>query len=106
MAGEGLFFTGQVLKNNRDLLKEEATRKQLALQEEALNMRKQEAADRRRVRRESGIKSSSIDADYSGISDPRLKLEITNRASDFNKFVADSYDNQDPLIQSEIQERI
>ena len=105
MAGEGLFFTGQVLKNNRDLLKEEATRKQLALQEEALNMRKQEAADRRRVRRESGIKSSSIDADYSGISDPRLKLEITNRASDFNKFVADSYDNQDPLIQSEIQDR-
>ena len=105
MAGEGLFFTGQVLKNNRDLLKEEATRKQLALQEESLNMRKQEAADRRRVRRESGIKSSSIDADYSGISDPRLKLEITNRASDFNKFVADNYDNQDPLIQSEIQDR-
>ena len=31
MAGEGLFFTGVVLKNNRDLIQEEAVREQLRL---------------------------------------------------------------------------
>ena len=105
MAGEGLFFTGVVLKNNRNLEQEEIARRQLAIQEENLNMRKQEAADRRRLNRQSGIASSSVDADYSGISDPRLKLEISKRASDFNKFVADNYDNNDPIIQSAIQDR-
>ena len=32
MAGEGLFFTGVVLKNNRDLIQEQATRDQLKIQ--------------------------------------------------------------------------
>ena len=105
MAGEGLFFSGVVLKNNRNLQQEEIARRQLAIQEENLNIRKQEAADRRRLNRQSGIASSSVDADYSGISDPRLKLEISKRASDFNKFVADNYDNNDPIIQSAIQDR-
>ena len=105
MAGEGLFFTGVVLKNNRNILEEENARERLALQEEALNMRKQESADRRRANRQAGIKSSSVDADYSGISDPRLKSEITKRASDFNRFVAGNYNNEDPLVQSAIQDR-
>lgn len=51
MAGEGLFFTGTILKNNRDLLKEEAARQQLELQREELELRKQQAADRRRENR-------------------------------------------------------
>ena len=35
MAGEGLFFTGVVLKNNRDLIQEQATRDQLKLAKES-----------------------------------------------------------------------
>ena len=48
MAGEGLFFTGQVLKNNRDLLKEEAARKTLAMQQEQLKMQQENLAMRRK----------------------------------------------------------
>ena len=51
MAGEGLFFTGQVLKNNRDLLAEEAAREQLKLQKEQLEFQKENAAARRRENR-------------------------------------------------------
>ena len=47
----GLFFTGVVLKNNRDLLKEEAARQQLAIQQEQLEIQKQDAAERRKENR-------------------------------------------------------
>jgi len=103
----GLFFTGTVLKNNRNLLEEENARKRLDLLEEQINMRKQDAADRRLATRQSGIKSSSVETDFTGISDPRIKSEIINRASDFNNFVANNYEEalENPLIQSEIQSR-
>ena len=48
MAGEGLFFTGDVLKNNRELLKEEAARDQLAMQTEQLKMQQEELAMKRK----------------------------------------------------------
>lgn len=105
MAGEGLFFTGQVLKNNRNLLKEEATREKLAMQQEELNLRKQAAADKRKKDRKDGLKEVSVDADFSGIDDPRLKLEISNRAQNLQRFVGDNYDSTDPKIRSEIENK-
>tara|TARA_R100000654_G_scaffold68262_1_gene97105 strand:- start:7916 stop:9361 length:1446 start_codon:yes stop_codon:yes gene_type:complete len=105
MAGEGLFFTGVVLKNNRDLIQEENARKRLSLLEEQINIQKQNAADRRARERQEGIRRSSAEADFTGISSPRIKSEIIDRASDFNNFVANNYDSQDPLVQSEIQSR-
>ena len=48
MAGEGLFFTGDVLKNNRDLLKEESARDTLALQKEQLKMQQEQLAMKRK----------------------------------------------------------
>ena len=47
----GLFFTGVVLKNNRNLLEEEAARQQLAIQQEQLEIQKQDAAERRKENR-------------------------------------------------------
>ena len=105
MAGEGLFFTGQVLKNNRNLLEEEATREKLAMQQEELNLRKQAAADKRKKDRKDGLKEVSVDADFSGIDDPRLKLEISNRAQNLQRFVGDNYDSTDPEIKSEIENK-
>ena len=105
MAGEGLFFTGQVLKNNRNLLEEEATREKLAMQQEELNLRKQAAADKRKKDRKDGLKEVSVDADFSGIDDPRLKLEISNRAQNLQRFVGDNYDSTDPEIRSEIENK-
>ncbi len=105
MAQEGLFFTGTVLKNNRNLLEEEAARQQLAMQQEMLNLRKQEAADRRKKDRKDGRKSSSVEANYEGISDPRLKLYMTQQARELSSFMGDNYDSEDPMILSEIEDR-
>ena len=63
----GLFFTGTVLKNNRDLLKEEATRQQLALQKEKLDLRKQEFADRQKEARRKGSKAEVKDYNIEGM---------------------------------------
>ena len=51
---DGLFFTGVVLKNNRNLIEEEATRRQLAIQEEELAIRREEFAQRRKDARSKG----------------------------------------------------
>lgn len=90
MAGEGLFFTGQVLKNNRDLLKEDNARQKLALQREQLELQKQAAADKRRADREKGKKDlaqtfsiEDINADYVPF--------INNSISDYKGFVSDNY---------------
>ena len=101
---KALFFTGQVLKNNRNLLQEENARQRLAMQQEMLELRKQEAADRRKNARKNNLDKSSVDSDFSGVSDPRLKLAISNRTREFNKFVGDNYDNQDPEVQAKINE--
>ena len=105
MAGEGLFFTGVVLKNNRNLIQEENARRRLDLLEEQINTQKQNAADRRSKDRQEGIKKSSAEADFTGISDDRIKSEIINIASEYNNFVANNYDSQDPLVQSKIQSK-
>jgi hypothetical protein len=49
--GKGLFFTGTILKNNRDILKEEAVRQQLALSQERLDLQNEEFARRRQEAR-------------------------------------------------------
>ena len=61
MAGEGLFFTGQVLKNNRNLLQEEATRQQLKLQKEQLDMQKGEFERKATKLRKDGEKPNFKD---------------------------------------------
>jgi len=48
MAGEGLFFAGTVLKNNRDLIKEDMAREELELKKEQLELQKQAAANKRK----------------------------------------------------------
>ena len=105
MSKSGLFFTGVVLKNNRNLIQEENARKRLDLLEEQINMQKQNAADRRSKDRQEGIRKSSAEADFTGISDDRIKSAIINKASEYNNFVANNYDSQDPLVQSEMQSR-
>lgn len=49
--GKGLFFTGTILKNNRDILKEEAVRQQLALSQERLDLQNEEFSRRRQEAR-------------------------------------------------------
>tara|TARA_Y100001973_G_C5180046_1_gene324292 strand:+ start:3 stop:1340 length:1338 start_codon:yes stop_codon:yes gene_type:complete len=70
-----------------------------------LNLRKQEAADRRKKDRKDGRKSSSVEANYEGISDPRLKLYMTQQARELSRFMGDNYDSEDPMILSEIEDR-
>jgi len=48
MAGEGLFFTGTVLKNNNKLVEQRMAREELALKKEQLELQKQAAADKRK----------------------------------------------------------
>ena len=57
MAGEGLFFTGQVLKNSRDLLEEENARQQLKLQNEQLDLQREEKIKARKDARAQNEKS-------------------------------------------------
>jgi len=76
MAGEGLFFTGVVLKNNRDLIQEQATRDSLQIQKDQLKLQQDEAAARRRQEREEGTKAIS----YSG-DDINARLQDPYRAN-------------------------
>tara|TARA_Y100000592_G_scaffold81102_1_gene128478 strand:+ start:212 stop:1696 length:1485 start_codon:yes stop_codon:yes gene_type:complete len=76
MAGEGLFFTGVVLKNNRDLIQEQATRDSLQIQKDQLKLQQDEAAARRRQEREEGSKAIS----YSG-DDINARLQDPYRAN-------------------------
>ena len=57
MAAEGLFFTGQVLKNSRDLLEEENARQQLKLQNEQLDLQREEKIKARKDARAQNEKS-------------------------------------------------
>lgn len=85
MAGEGLFFTGQVLKNNRDLLKEEATRQQLAMQKEELELRKQQLADRKKEARRKGSKAQIKDYSVEGM-DPFLVDQFQSQIGQYQGF--------------------
>jgi len=105
MAGEGLFFTGTVFKNNRDLLKEEAARQQLELQKEQLELQKQAAADRRKEARK---KNEYKPKDYSTDEmDPFFVDKTVNEASEYQNFVrANSQDvENNPELMSEISNR-
>jgi len=104
MAGEGLFFTGTVLKNNRNLLSEENSRQELAMQQEQLEIQKQGAADKRKAQRQEGFKKSQSSYDLSSIQDPKLRLALANKVKELNKFSGDNWDNDDPEIQSQIQD--
>ena len=68
MAGEGLFFAGTVLKNNRDLIKEDMAREELALKKEQLELQKQAAADKRKDARSKGQKANLQDYSLDGIN--------------------------------------
>lgn len=102
---DGLFFTGTVFKNNRNLIQEANARQQLAIQEEQLNMKKQEAAEKRAKARKDELKGYKVESDISQYGDPRFKKIMINEAAKVNKFVSDNADNiNDPDIQIQLQQ--
>lgn len=102
---DGLFFTGTVFKNNRNLIQEANARQQLAMQEEQLNMKKQEAAERRAKARKDELKGYKVESDISQYGDPRFKKIMIDQAAKVNKFVSDNADNiSDPDIQIQLQQ--
>jgi len=97
MAGEGLFFTGQVLKNNRDLLAEEAAREQLKLQKEQLELQKENAAAQRRENRRKN-QPSPLSFDSSSMG-PEMGKIFQNDVLSYQKNLSgmsDAIINQDP----------
>ena len=102
MAGEGLFFTGTVLKNNRNLLEEEAARQQLEMQREQLELQKQAAADKRKdARKKNDYKSKDYTPE--GLN-PFFIDNVVSKTSDYKKYVdknSQEYDN-DSSIRSNI----
>ena len=88
MAGEGLFFTGEVLKNNRKLLDEEIARQQLNIQKEQLEIQKQAAANKRKeARKKNEVKPN----DYS-LEDmnPFYAEYFQGRVSEYQGFVTNN----------------
>ena len=85
MAGEGLFFTGTVFKNNRDLLKEETTRQQLAMQKEELELKKQQLADKKKEARRKGSKAQIKDYSVEGM-DPFLVDQFQSQVGQYQGF--------------------
>ena len=102
MAGEGLFFTGTVLENNRNLLEEEAARQQLEMQREQLELQKQAAADKRKdARKKNDYKSKDYTPE--GLN-PFFIDNVVSKTSDYKKYVdknSQEYDN-DSSIRSNI----
>tara|TARA_R100001443_G_scaffold20648_1_gene32840 strand:- start:9732 stop:11159 length:1428 start_codon:yes stop_codon:yes gene_type:complete len=97
MAGEGLFFTGQVLKNNRNLLQEEAVREQLRLRREQLDLQKQRIADQRAEARRRREKPK----DYSFESiENRFVPSFSNRILNLRNLAGENPDNSN-LINTE-----
>ena len=97
MAGEGLFFTGTVLENNRNLLEEEATRQQLDMQREELELKKQAAADKRKeARKKNEVDPNSYSLDE---MDPFLQEQFQGEVSDYQGFVTENSLNFDDNIE-------
>ena len=97
MAGEGLFFTGTVLKNNRNLLEEEATRQQLDMQREELELKKQAAADKRKeARKKNEVNPNSYSLDG---MDTFLAEQFQGSVSDYQSFVTENSLNFDDNIE-------
>ena len=100
MAGEGLFFSGVVLKNNRNLLQEEAVRQQLALRREELNLSKAQLEDQRKEARRKKlepIKYSASDIDSNLV--PAYRDEYNN----YVQFIADNQDSDELDTQMQIR---
>lgn len=97
MAQEGLFFTGTVLKNNRNLLQEEAVRQQLEMRREQLELQKQAAADRRKEARKKN-QPSPLSFDSSSMG-PEMGRIFQNDVLSYQKNLAgmsDAIISQDP----------
>ena len=81
MAGEGLFFAGTVLKNNRDLIKEDMAREELKLKKEQLELQKQDAANKRKDARNKGQKANIKNYSLEGVNPlfvPDLQSNVAN----------------------------
>ena len=93
MAGEGLFFTGVVLKNNRDLLKEQEARERLAMDKEKLAMQKEELAAKRKEARKKNYKG--LYEDFGESNAGELDFWIKNNVEDHINWVGNNHENED-----------
>ena len=91
MAGEGLFFTGVVLKNNRDLIQEEAVREQLRLRREELDLQKQSIADERAEARRERQKPGSYSLES---IDSRFIPKFSENVGSYKNSVAENPDDE------------
>ena len=88
MTGDGLFFTGVVYKRNLDLFAQQATRDQLKIQKEELELRKQEAVERRKKLREAGkVQPKDYNLDN---MDPFLAEQFQLQVNDYTSFVQEN----------------
>ena len=81
---DGLFFTGTIIESNRNIIAEEATRQQLAIQKEELEIRRQESAQRRKDARSKGVKAETYE--LAGM-DPFLEGIFKSQVGDYQNFV-------------------
>ena len=91
MAGEGLFFTGVVLKNNRNLIQEEAVREQLRLRREELDLQKQAIADERAKARRERQKPDSYSLES---IDSRFIPKFSENVGSYKNSVAENPDDE------------
>ena len=91
MAGEGLFFTGVVLKNNRNLIQEEAVREQLRLRREELDLQKQAIADERAEARRERQKPGSYSLES---IDSRFIPKFSENVGSYKNSVAENPDDE------------
>lgn len=91
MAGEGLFFTGVVLKNNRDLIQEEAVREQLRLRREELDLQKKAMADQRAEARRNREKPESYSLES---IDSRFIPKFSENVMSYKNSVAENPDDE------------
>ena len=99
MAGEGLFFTGVVLKNNRDLIQEEAVREQLRLRREELDLQKQAIADERAEARRERQKLGSYSLES---IDSRFIPKFSENVGSYKNSVAENPDDEVSRSKNEI----
>ena len=85
----GLFFTGTVLKNNRDLLKEQEARERLAMDKEKLAMQKEDIAARRKEARRKGSKAQIEDYSVKGL-DPFLVDQFQPQVGQYESFATEN----------------
>ena len=81
---KGLFFTGVVYKNTRDILKEEEARQRLAMEKERLELQKQQLADKRAEARRKNL-SVDIPEFETQAYLPELSKDFTSSCGSFQK---------------------